>query len=336
MNQWIQDNIQKNKLPRIMKDLYPPIEPYASQRISVGTHHQLYVEQVGNPDGVPALFLHGGPGAGCEPYHRRFFDPQRYRLVLFDQRGSGRSTPHASLEENTTWDLVEDIERIRTDLGIERWLLFGGSWGSTLALAYAQAFPQRVSALVLRGIFLCRDEEIRWFYQSGADRIFPDYWQDFLAPIPEAERDDLLHAYHRRLTGQNEVSRMSAAKSWSVWEGRTASLHPNQAVVGFFSEPHTALSLARIESHYFVNHAFLRPNQLLEECPRLQGIPGVIVQGRYDIICPMTSAWSLHQAWPESELVVVPDAGHSAAEPGIRSALIDATDRLAQQLSGGE
>ncbi|MET0027688.1 MAG: prolyl aminopeptidase [Candidatus Thiodiazotropha sp.] len=315
-----------------MKDLYPPIEPFSSLRLNVGTNHQLHVEQVGNPDGIPALFLHGGPGAGCESYHRRFFDPQRYRLVLFDQRGCGRSTPHASLDENTTWDLVDDIEQIRIRLGIERWLLFGGSWGSTLALAYAQTHPQRVLALVLRGIFLCRDDEIQWFYQSGAHRVFPDYWEDFLAPIPAEEREDLLHAYYRRLSGQNEVSRMSAAKAWSVWEGRTASLHPNQAVVGFFSDPHTALSLARIEAHYFVNHAFLRPNQLLEESHRLQDIPGVIVQGRYDMICPMTSAWELHNAWQGSELVVVPDAGHSAAEPGIRSALIEATDRFAHQL----
>ncbi|MET0051041.1 MAG: prolyl aminopeptidase [Candidatus Thiodiazotropha sp.] len=319
-----------------MKDLYPPIEPFSSLRLNVGTNHQLHVEQVGNPDGIPALFLHGGPGAGCEAYHRRFFDPQRYRLVLFDQRGCGRSTPHASLDENTTWDLVDDIEQIRIRLGIERWLLFGGSWGSTLALAYAQTHPQRVLALVLRGIFLCRDDEIQWFYQSGANRVFPDYWGDFLAPIPAEEREDLLHAYYRRLSGQNEVSRMSAAKAWSVWEGRTASLHPNQAVVGFFSDPHTALSLACIEAHYFVNHAFLRPNQLLEESHRLQDIPGVIVQGRYDMICPMTSAWELHNAWQGSELVVVPDAGHSAAEPGIRNALIEATDRFAHQLSREE
>ncbi|MET0066100.1 MAG: prolyl aminopeptidase [Candidatus Thiodiazotropha sp.] len=318
-----------------MKDLYPPVEPYASQHLSVGGEHQLYLEQVGNPDGIPALFLHGGPGAGCEAYHRRFFNPQHYRLILFDQRGCGRSTPHASLDQNTTWDLVEDIERIRAALGIDRWLLFGGSWGSTLALAYAQTHPERVLALVLRGIFLCREEEIEWFYQSGAQRFFPDYWKDFLAPIPEAERDDLLHAYYRRLSGSDEVSRMSAAKAWSVWEGRTASLHPNQAVVGFFSDPHTALSLARIEAHYFVNHAFLKPNQLLESCQRLNGIPGVIVQGRYDMICPLTSAWELHHAWSDSELVVVPDAGHSAAEPGIRSALIEATDRFAEHLAGG-
>ncbi|MET0064665.1 MAG: prolyl aminopeptidase [Candidatus Thiodiazotropha endolucinida] len=315
-----------------MKDLYPAIEPFTSQMLPVGNGHRLYVEQVGKPDGIPALFLHGGPGAGCEPYHRRFFNPDHYRVVLFDQRGCGHSTPHASLEANTTWDLVGDIEKIRQQLNIEQWLLFGGSWGSTLALAYAQSYPDRVTGMVLRGIFLCRDEEISWFYQHGASRVFPDYWEDFIAPIPQQERDDLLHAYHRRLSGENDIDRMAAAKAWSVWEGRTASLHPNPAVVSFFSDPHTALSLARIECHYFVNHAFLRPNQLLLESDRLADIPGVIVQGRYDLICPMASAWELHRAWPGSELKVIGDAGHSAAEPGIRSALIEATDKFAKEL----
>ncbi|MES9823733.1 MAG: prolyl aminopeptidase [Candidatus Thiodiazotropha endolucinida] len=315
-----------------MKDLYPAIEPFTSQMLPVGNGHRLYVEQVGKPDGIPVLFLHGGPGAGCEPYHRRFFDPDHYRVVLFDQRGCGHSTPYASLEANTTWDLVGDIERIRQQLNIEQWLLFGGSWGSTLALAYAQTYPQRVTGMVLRGIFLCRDEEIRWFYQHGASRVFPDYWEDFIAPIPQQERDDLIHAYHRRLSGENDIDRMAAAKAWSVWEGRTASLHPNPAVVSFFSDPHTALSLARIECHYFVNHAFLRPNQLLLESDRLADIPGVIVQGRYDLICPMASALELHRAWPGSELKVIGDAGHSAAEPGIRSALIEATDKFAKEL----
>ena len=316
-----------------MKDLYPPIEPYDTRRLKVSGGHQLLIEQAGNPGGIPMLFLHGGPGAGCEPYHRRFFDPAVYRVVLFDQRGCGRSTPHASLRENTTWDLVEDIERIRESLGIERWSLFGGSWGSTLALAYAQRHPSRVVGMVLRGIFLCRDEEIAWFYQGEAGKVFPDYWQDFVAPIPEAERHDMLAAYHRRLMGKNELQRMAAAKAWSIWEGRTASLRPNEAVVDFFSHPHTALSLACIECHYFANHAFLRPNQLLEEAGKLSGIPGVIVQGRYDLICPMISAWELHRAWPGSELVVVPDAGHSAAEPGTRRALVQATDRFARELA---
>lgn len=317
---------------RTMSDLYPPLQPYTEQRLKVDTRHSLYLEESGNPNGIPVLFLHGGPGAGCEAYHRRFFDPQRYRIILFDQRGCGRSSPHAELIDNTTWDLVEDIERIRQHLGLERWLLFGGSWGSTLALAYAETHSQRVLGLILRGIFLCRDAEIRWFYQSGASRVFPDYWQGFLTPIPPADRQDLLHAYHRLLTGEDELKRMAAAKAWSVWEGRTASLLPNPSVVDFFANPHTALSIARIECHYFVNQAFLRPNQLLDDADELSGIPGVIVQGRYDLICPMTSAWELHQVWPESELRVIPDAGHSAAETGIRSALVEATDRFAREL----
>lgn len=315
-----------------MKDLYPAIQPYATQQLKVDERHRLYVEESGKRDGIPVLFLHGGPGAGCEPYHRCFFDPEKYRIILFDQRGCGRSTPHADLIGNTTWDLVADIEHIRNHLGIQRWLLFGGSWGSTLALAYAQTHPERVTGLILRGIFLCRDEEIDWFYQQGASRVFPDYWRDYLAPIPESEYDNLLLAYHRLLTGENELKRMAAAKAWSVWEGRTANLLPNDLVVDFFSEPRTAMSIARIECHYFVNQAFLRPNQLLEDAHKLADIPGVIVQGRYDLICPMTSAWELHQAWSGSELRVIPDAGHSAAETGIRQALVEATDRFASEL----
>ncbi len=313
-------------------DLYPVIEPYATRQLQVDQVHTLYLEESGNPNGIPAVFLHGGPGAGCEPAHRCFFDPERYRIVLFDQRGSGRSTPHASLEANSTWHLVADMERIREALGIERWLVFGGSWGSTLALAYAETHPQRVLALVVRGIFLCRDEEIRWFYQEGASWVFPDWWQDFLAPIPEPERGDMLQAYHRRLTGVDEVARMAAAKAWSVWEGRTATLLPNEDVRAHFSDPHVALSLARIESHYFVNHAFFEPDQILRNAGRLVGIPGLIVQGRYDLICPMRSAWDLHRAWPTAGLEVVPDAGHSAFDPGIRRALVAATDRFARTL----
>ena len=313
-------------------DLYPPVQAYATHALAVDNIHTLYVEESGNPEGIPAVFLHGGPGAGCEPAHRCFFDPTRYRIVLFDQRGSGRSTPHAALEQNTTWELVEDLERIRETLNIEQWLVFGGSWGSTLALAYAQTHPRRVAALVVRGIFLCRDEEIRWFYQEGASRIFPDWWQEFLAPIPAHERSDLLHAYHRRLTGQDEIARMAAAKAWSIWEGRTATLLPNPDVQAFFSEPRVALSLARIECHYFVNQAFLRPNQLLQDAHLIAHIPGVIVQGRYDIICPMSSAWELHQAWPTAHLDVVPDAGHAAFEVGIRRALVVATDHFAGEL----
>jgi len=312
-------------------DLYRPIEPFATHTIDVDNTHRLYIEESGALNGVPAVFLHGGPGAGCEPAHRRFFDPERYRIVLFDQRGSGRSVPHAELRENSTLHLISDMERIRETLDIERWMLFGGSWGSTLALAYAQSHPERVSALVLRGIFLCRPEEIDWFYQEGASWVFPDWWQDFLAPIPTEERHDLLHAYHRRLTGEDEVARMAAAKAWSIWEGRTATLLANENVRSHFSDPHVALSLARLECHYFVNHAFLEPNQLLRNTHRIGDIPGVIVQGRYDLICPMRSAWALHRAWPKAELVVVPDAGHSGFEPGIRRALVEATDKLALQ-----
>jgi len=316
-----------------MPELHPDILPYAVHRLAVDDRHALYVEESGTARGIPALFLHGGPGAGCEPYHRRFFDPTRYRVVLFDQRGAGRSIPHADLSDNTTWHLVADIERIRELLGIERWLVFGGSWGSTLALAYAQTHPERVSALVLRGIFLCRDDEIRWFYQEGASRLFPDYWADFVAPVAPGDRHDMLGAYHSLLTGTDDIARMAAAKAWSTWEGRTATLLPNPSVVNHFGDPHVALSLARIECHYFVHQAFLRPGQLLEDAARLAGIPTVIVHGRYDVICPLENAWALHRALPGSELVIVPDAGHAASEPGIRSALVEATDRFARALA---
>lgn len=312
--------------------LYPPIEPFAATRLAVGQGHELYLEQSGNPGGIPAVFLHGGPGAGCGPSHRRFFDPDRYRIILFDQRGCGRSTPHASLEHNSTWDLVADMERIREHLGIERWLVFGGSWGSTLALAYAETYPEHVSALVLRGIFLCRPDEIAWFYQQGASWIFPDYWRDFLAPIPAAEQNDLLHAYHHRLTSSDEATRLTAAKAWSIWEGRCATLLPDPDIRRTFSNEPLALSLARIECHYFVNQAFVRPNQLLDEASRLAEIPGIIVHGRYDLICPLRSAWELAAAWPRASLEVIPDAGHAAFEPGIARALVAATDRLAAEI----
>ncbi len=315
-----------------MADLYPSIRPYATHTIEVGSGHHLYVEESGIADGIPVLFLHGGPGAGCEAYHRCFFDPYRYRIILFDQRGCGRSLPHADLTENTTEHLISDIEAIRSMLGVDRWLLFGGSWGSTLALAYAERHPERVQGLILRGIFLCREHEIQWFYQQGASRIFPDYWEDFVAPIPEDERGNLLQAYHSRLTGSDELARMAAAKAWSIWEGRTASLVANKSIVKHFGSPHTALSVACIECHYFINHAFMRANQLLEDVGRIADIPGVIIQGRYDAICPMESAWELHKAWPKSELKIVPDAWHSALEPGILSALVDASDWFADQL----
>jgi len=315
-----------------MNDLFPEIRPYRTENLAVDDVHTLYVEEVGNPDGIPALFLHGGPGAGCESYHRRFFDPERYRVVLFDQRGAGRSTPHADLRNNTTWDLVADIERIREHLGIERWLLFGGSWGSTLALAYAETHPERVSGLILRGVFLCRRHEIRWFYQQGASRLFPDFWEDFVSPIDLADRHDMLNAYHRLLTGPDEVRRLSAAKAWSVWEGRTATLVSDERVASHFAQAHVALSMARIECHYFINDAFLKPNQLLEQASRLEGIPGVIVHGRYDVICPLENAWQLHEAWSGSELSIITEAGHSATEPGTRSRLVEATQAFAERL----
>jgi proline iminopeptidase len=315
------------------RTLYPEIQPYVQHSLGVDAPHVLHVEECGNPHGLPVVFVHGGPGAGCEPWHRRFFDPARYRIVLFDQRGCGRSTPHASLEANTTQALVADMERIREHLGIERWVVFGGSWGSTLGLVYAETHPGRVLALVLRGIFLCRPHEIRWFYQEGASRLFPDQWERYLAPIPEAERHDLLSAYHRRLISDDEVARMAAAKAWSGWEGSTATLRPNRAVVDHFENPFTALSLARIECHYFVHDSFLNPNQILAEAGRLKDVPGVIVHGRYDVICPVENAWQLHKAWPGAALHIIPDAGHSAAEPGITDALIRATDSFADRFA---
>lgn len=317
-----------------MHRLYPPIKPNRSFTLKVDSIHELYVEESGNPQGLPVLFVHGGPGAGCEDKHRSFFDPTLYRIVLFDQRGAGKSRPHAELRANTTMDLVADMERIRTELGIDKWVLFGGSWGSTLSLVYAETHPQRVLGLVLRGIFLCRPQEIHWFYQEGANRLFPDYWRDFVAPIPETERHDLLHAHHRRLTGSDEVARMRSAEAWSVWEGRSATLTPRKEVVDFFADPHVALSLARIEAHYFVNHIFLRPNQILHDAYKLRQIPGIIVHGRYDIVCPIENAWDLHRAWPEARLEIIPDAGHSASEPGIVNALIQATLEMHQRLDG--
>ncbi|QRK11867.1 prolyl aminopeptidase [Archangium violaceum] len=311
------------------RTLYPPLEPYNTGRLRVSALHEVYFEESGNPKGKPVVFVHGGPGGGTDPKQRRFFDPAAYRIVLFDQRGCGKSTPHACVEENTTWHLVEDMETLRRHLGIERWQVFGGSWGSTLALAYAQTHPERVTELVLRGIFLLREQEIHWFYQHGAHTLFPDAWEDFLAPIPPEERGNLLHAYHRRLMSEDARVRQEAARAWSVWEARTSYLQPNPDAVARFGEDAFSLAFARIESHYFVNGAFLRSRtQLLDDVPRIRHIPGVIVQGRYDVPCPVESAWALHKAWPEAELKIIPDAGHSAYEPGIAAALVEATDRF--------
>lgn len=319
-----------------MLTLFPEIRTRAVHHLQVDAIHTLYIEESGDAEGIPVLFVHGGPGAGSSANDRRFFDPERYRILVFDQRGAGRSTPHAELNHNTTQDLVADIERIREFLAIERWVVFGGSWGSTLALVYAQAFPERVLGLILRGIFLCRPEDLSWFYQSGADRIFPDYWEEFIAPIPPHERGNLLQAYHERLTGSNELAMMAAAKAWSTWEGRCATLRPNPDVVHHFADPHRALSLARIEAHYFVNEAFLEPGQVLRDAYKLQGIPGVIVHGRYDIVCPLDNAVALYNVWPDAELNIIRDAGHSSSEPSIVDALIKATDEMAKRLGNDE
>jgi proline iminopeptidase len=312
-----------------MKTLYPPIEPYDQGMLAVSPVHNIYYEQCGNPQGQPVVFLHGGPGGGIVPEYRQFFDPTAYRVVLFDQRGSGKSTPHASLEDNTTWHLVADIERLREHLGIDKWQVFGGSWGSTLSLAYAQTHPERVRQLVLRGIFLCRPKEIRWFYQEGANAIFADVWEEYLKVIPENERGDMVSAYYRRLTSEDSEVKLEAARAWSIWEGSTSKLFFDYNMIEKFADPEFALALARIECHYFMNNAFFETdNYLIEQVGAIRHIPAVIVQGRYDVVCPMMSAWELHRAWPESELQIIPDAGHSATEPGIISALVDATDRF--------
>jgi proline iminopeptidase len=313
-----------------MLHLYPEIEPFETEQLAVDGLHTIHLERCGNPNGIPVLFLHGGPGTGCTPTHRRFFDPERYHIILFDQRGCGRSTPHAELRHNNTAHLVSDIETIRRHLGINRWLVFGGSWGSTLALAYAEQFTAQTSGLILRGIFLCRKEDIHWFYQEGTSRLFPDYWQDYIAPIPKSERSNMVKAYYRILTGADSVRQMEAAKAWSVWEGRTATLLPDASTETFFAQPEVALSMARIECHYFSHDSFLTPNQLLENASRLASIPGVIVHGRYDVICPMDGALALHSAWSGSKLMIVPDAGHAATEPGITDALVTATDEFAR------
>jgi proline iminopeptidase len=314
-----------------MQTLFPPIEPYKTHTIPVSDGHRLYVEECGRADGLPVVFLHGGPGSGCEPWQRQFFDPDVYRIVLFDQRGSGRSTPHAVLEGNTTQHLLADIEVVRTKLGIDQWVVFGGSWGSTLGLVYAETCPEQVLGLILRGIFLCRPRDIHWFYQEGASFLLPDHWKDYRDIIPVAEQDDMVSAYYRRLTGEDEVACMAAARAWSLWEGRASTLLPKAGVVDHFSNPHTAMSLARIECHYFMNNSFLEPNQVLNDAHRLHAIPGVIVHGRYDVVCPVEQAWVLHQAWPESRLQIIPDAGHSATEPGIVDALVTATIQFANR-----
>lgn len=314
-----------------MRELYPEIEPYDTGLMPVDARHTLYYEQCGNPDGKPVVLLHGGPGGGCSAKMRRFHDPAKYRIVLFDQRGAGRSTPHADLHDNTTWDLVADIEKLREKLGIDRWQVFGGSWGSTLALAYAQTHPQRATELVLRGIFLLRRWELEWFYQQGASRLFPDAWEHYLAPIPSVERHDLISAYHRRLTSDDEKTRLDAARAWAVWEGATSFLRVDDDFVSGHEDAKFALAFARIENHYFVNGGFFEAeDQLLRDAHRIADIPGVIVHGRYDVVCPLQNAWDLHKVWPKAELCISPEAGHSAFEAQHVDALVRATDRFAK------
>jgi len=310
--------------------LYPPIEPYRTGMLKVTDGHELYFEESGNPKGKPVVFLHGGPGGGSDPKQRRFFHPDKYRIVNFDQRGCGKSTPYAGLEANTTWDLVADIERLREHLGLDTWQVFGGSWGSTLALAYTEKHPNRVSELVLRGIFLLRKQEVDWLYQRGASILYPDAWEPYLAHITEAERGNLLKAYHSRLTSNDPAIRLAAAKIWSGWEGSTSKLIPDADSIGHYEEDEFALAFARIECHYFAHKGFLdTDDQLLRDAHKLRHIPGVIVQGRYDVVCPMESAWALHRAWPEADFIITPDSGHSAMEAPNSRALVAATDKFA-------
>ncbi len=312
-------------------ELYPPAKPFRTGRLKVSDLHEIYFEECGNSDGMPALLVHGGPGGGSNPLMRRFHDPDHYRIILFDQRGCGRSTPHASIDENTTWDLVADMERLRGELGIERWQLLGGSWGSTLALAYAQTHPERVSQLILRGIFTLRRSELEWFYQEGCSWIHPDAFENYLAPIPEAERGDMIAAYHKRLTHPDREVQLEAARAWSVWEGTTLSLLHNESRVRNFAADDYALAFARIECHYFINRGFFeRDDQLIADAHKLAGIPGVIVHGRYDVVTPLKSAWELAENWPDADLRVVPDSGHAMTEPGIIHELVSATRRFAR------
>lgn len=309
--------------------LYPEIEPYHTELLPVSDIHTLYVEQVGNPEGRPVVFLHGGPGGGCSTQYRRYFNPEKWRIILFDQRGCGRSTPFAELKENTTWDLVEDIEKIREHLGIDSWGIFGGSWGSTLALSYAVTHPEKVSAMFLRGIFMLRKKEIDWFYQEGASKIYPDAWEQYLAPIPEEERGNLVEAYYKRLTSNDVEERRAAAKSWSVWEASTSKLIQDNKMMSAFGTDDFSQAFARIECHYFINGGFFEEdNYLLNKVSRIRHIPSIIVQGRYDIVCPAESAWELHKAWPEAEFHMIADAGHSLSETGIAKVLVEATDRF--------
>ncbi|MEP7453072.1 prolyl aminopeptidase [Phyllobacterium sp. SB3] len=312
-----------------LRTLYPPIEPYETGMLDVGDGHSIYYERSGKKGGKPAVFLHGGPGSGVSPDHRRLFNPDVYDVTLFDQRGCGRSVPHADLNANTTWHLVEDIERLRKLAGAEKWMVFGGSWGSTLSLAYAEKHPERVSELILRGIYTVTKAEINWYYQFGVSEMFPDKWELFQKPIPEEERGDMVAAYHKRLTGDDPVAQLEAAKAWTIWEGETITLLPNPDYSAHFRDGHYALAFARLENHYFMNGSWLEEGQLLRNANKLHGIPGVIVQGRYDMPCPVKYAYALHKAWPDAEFHLIEGAGHAYLEPGILDRLIRATDQFA-------
>lgn len=319
--------------PSERRDLFPRLEPYRTGTLKVSDLHEIYFEECGNPEGKPALMVHGGPGGGSNPLMRRYHDPDIYRIILFDQRGCGRSTPHAELEGNTTWDLVADMERLREHLGIERWQLLGGSWGSTLSLAYAETHRDRVSELILRGVFTLRRRELEWFYQEGCSWIFPDAFEAYLEPIPEAERGDMISAYYKRLTSDDRAEQLAAARAWSVWEGTTISLLHDANRIASFARDDYALAFARIECHYFVNAGFFESDdQLIANATRLHGLPGVIVHGRYDIVTPLKSAWDLAKAWPEADLRIVPDSGHAMTETGIIHELVTATDRFARSM----
>ena len=315
-----------------MKTLYPEITPYRKGLLQVSDIHQIYWEESGNPHGKPVIFVHGGPGGGCSDKSRRFFNPEKYRIIQFDQRGCGKSLPYACLEENTTWDLIADMEKIREMLAIEKWQVFGGSWGSTLSLAYAETHPERVTEIILRGIFLVRDKELKWFYQDGASHVYPDAWQPYRDFIPEEERGDLMMAYHKRLMSDDPVLSLAAARHWSVWEGSTCHIIPQIERIEDSADPEFALAFARIENHYFVNQGFFtEDNQILNNIDRIRHIPTVIVQGRYDMVCPMQTAWELSQAFPEAEFIIAPLSGHSCYEVEITDQLVNATDKFADQ-----
>lgn len=312
--------------------LFPEIEPYSQHSLQVDSIHALHIEECGNPGGIPALFIHGGPGGGYSAIHRQFFNPELYRIILFDQRGCGRSSPHACLTNNTSAHLIEDIEKIRRHLNIDKWVLFGGSWGSTLSLLYAQSYPERVSGMILRGIFLCRNQDVEWFYQQGADRIYPDYWQDFIAPVAPENRAEMVKSYYELLTSNNEIERMRAAEAWSIWEGRTSTLKTDKSIVSHFADPFHALAMARIECHYFIHESFIEPNQILNNCQPLQDIPTIIIHGRYDMVCPINQAFELSEQLPNAKLRICESSGHSAFEAEICQQLVNATEELAEQI----